>query len=333
MVFEKGQWAYADICWYLCQTVWNHATNSMKRLKQPTSVFLQRDVGHVRSSLLNTWRTRETKMHVSRKFQILWTIQGGTMAKGISRFQDLFKVPEYWDNPSPPLTLGSCSLLLASFASSCTPTCACPSLCGGTPRCRTFSHDSPCTPWTSLRGPASGSSRCHRQSSAHQLQRVGMQQGHLVMELKRASWKQRGCCFCISSVCQKLFSPTFLRSTREWHHIPFQNTRWEASRCSAPLQWRLDGGQLGCLRGIEGCSKSQVCCSSWKPRPQFSPAQWCIEQNSHSKEWPRSSWCCRGPVQLTNSVAFPPPYNRGICQQGKGPGSGGHSALHKQTSA
>ena len=72
-----------------------HATNSMKRLKRPTSVFLQGDVGHVRSFLLKTWRIGETKMHVCHKFQI-------NMSKGIRQFQDLFEVPLYWDNPSPP---------------------------------------------------------------------------------------------------------------------------------------------------------------------------------------------------------------------------------------
>ena len=182
---------------------------------------------------------------------------------------DLFEIPQYCNTPSPPCE--------PSFASSCTLTCSCPSLCGGTPRCRIFWRGTPCTPWTSPCGQASGSSRCHRQSWAHQ--RRSMQQGHLVRELLRTSWKQRGCCF---SVCQKPFWQTFLHSTREWHHIRFQNTRWGASRCSAPLLGTMDAGQLGCSRDIGERSKSQVCCRFWRSPLQFFLAQWCSAQSTHS---------------------------------------------------
>ena len=37
MVLEKVKWAYSYV--YLSQTMENHAKSSMKRLKQPTSVF------------------------------------------------------------------------------------------------------------------------------------------------------------------------------------------------------------------------------------------------------------------------------------------------------
>ena len=70
MVFEKMKWAYSDA--YLCRTIGNHAKNSRKRPKRPTSVFLQGDVGQwlmadvrVRSSLLKIWKTRKTKTPVS----------------------------------------------------------------------------------------------------------------------------------------------------------------------------------------------------------------------------------------------------------------------------
>ena len=42
MVSKKVILAYFDV--YLSQTMWNHTTNSMKGLKQPTSVFLQWEV-------------------------------------------------------------------------------------------------------------------------------------------------------------------------------------------------------------------------------------------------------------------------------------------------
>ena len=42
MVSEKVKLTYFDV--YLSQTMWNHTKNSMKGLKQPTSVFLQWEV-------------------------------------------------------------------------------------------------------------------------------------------------------------------------------------------------------------------------------------------------------------------------------------------------
>ena len=54
---------------YLSQTMWNQAKKSMKKLKRPTSVFQQGDVGHVRSSLLKTWKTRETKTQITQNFE------------------------------------------------------------------------------------------------------------------------------------------------------------------------------------------------------------------------------------------------------------------------
>ena len=42
MVSEKVKFTYFDV--YLSQTIWNHTKNSMKELKQPTSVFLQWEV-------------------------------------------------------------------------------------------------------------------------------------------------------------------------------------------------------------------------------------------------------------------------------------------------
>ena len=39
---EKVKLTYFDV--YLSQTMWNHTKNSMKGLKQPTSVFLQWEV-------------------------------------------------------------------------------------------------------------------------------------------------------------------------------------------------------------------------------------------------------------------------------------------------
>ena len=42
IVSEKVKLTYFDV--YLSQTMWNHTKNSMKGLKQPTSVFLQWEV-------------------------------------------------------------------------------------------------------------------------------------------------------------------------------------------------------------------------------------------------------------------------------------------------
>ena len=42
MVSKKVKLTYFDV--YLSQTMWNHTKNSMKGLKQPTSVFLQWEV-------------------------------------------------------------------------------------------------------------------------------------------------------------------------------------------------------------------------------------------------------------------------------------------------
>ena len=74
------KWTFFDA--YLWQTMWNHAKKSMEGSKFSDSVFLQLDV---RSSLLKTWKTRQTKTDVSQNFQILWPIQGGTMSKGMPR--------------------------------------------------------------------------------------------------------------------------------------------------------------------------------------------------------------------------------------------------------
>ena len=70
------KWTYFDA--YLCQTMWNHAKKSMKRLKRPNSLFLQ---GEVSSAVLKTWKTRETKTRITQNFQILNHIQGTTIGK------------------------------------------------------------------------------------------------------------------------------------------------------------------------------------------------------------------------------------------------------------
>ncbi len=49
MVLKKVKWTYFDA--YLCQTMWNNAKKSMKRLKRPNSLFLQ---GEVSSAVLKT---------------------------------------------------------------------------------------------------------------------------------------------------------------------------------------------------------------------------------------------------------------------------------------
>ena len=72
IMLEKVKWAYSDT--YPSQTMWNHANKSMKRLKWPTSVFLQGAFGYFRSSLLKTWCTEETKTHVSEIVWIVWPI-------------------------------------------------------------------------------------------------------------------------------------------------------------------------------------------------------------------------------------------------------------------
>ena len=41
MVLKWVKWTYSDV--YLSQVMWKHAKNSMKGLKQPTSMFLQGD--------------------------------------------------------------------------------------------------------------------------------------------------------------------------------------------------------------------------------------------------------------------------------------------------
>ena len=55
---------------------------SMEESKLSDLVFLQWDV---RSSLLKTWKTTQTKTRFSQNLQILWHIQGGTMSKGMVR--------------------------------------------------------------------------------------------------------------------------------------------------------------------------------------------------------------------------------------------------------
>ena len=63
---------------YLYLTMWNHAKNLMKKLKRPNSLILQWEVS---SSVLKTWKTRETKMRITQNFPILYPIQGTTMRK------------------------------------------------------------------------------------------------------------------------------------------------------------------------------------------------------------------------------------------------------------
>ena len=64
MVLKKVKWTYFDA--YLCQTMWNHAKKSMKRLKRPNSLFLQ---GEVSSAVLKTWKTGETKTWITQNFK------------------------------------------------------------------------------------------------------------------------------------------------------------------------------------------------------------------------------------------------------------------------
>ena len=45
------------------------------------SLFLEGEVSSERSSLLEIWKTWETKMWIAKKFHILYPIQGGTMWK------------------------------------------------------------------------------------------------------------------------------------------------------------------------------------------------------------------------------------------------------------
>ena len=76
MGLKTVKWAYSGV--YLSQTMWNHAKKSMKMLKRLTSVFQQGDVDHVRSSLLKTWKTKETKTQITQKNLKVSPIQGGT---------------------------------------------------------------------------------------------------------------------------------------------------------------------------------------------------------------------------------------------------------------
>ena len=64
MVLKQVKWALSSV--YLSQTMWNHAKNSMKKLKRPTSVFQQ---GDVKSSVLKTpknTKTGETKTQITQ---------------------------------------------------------------------------------------------------------------------------------------------------------------------------------------------------------------------------------------------------------------------------
>ena len=54
---------------YLCQTMLNYAKDSIKRLKLPTSVFLQGDGDDVWSSLLKTRKTRKVKTYTNFFFK------------------------------------------------------------------------------------------------------------------------------------------------------------------------------------------------------------------------------------------------------------------------
>ena len=80
MVLKKVKWTYFNA--YLCQTMCNNAKKSMKRLKRRNSLFLQ---GEVSSTVLKTWKTRETKTRITQNFQRLYHIQGTTIRKLTSR--------------------------------------------------------------------------------------------------------------------------------------------------------------------------------------------------------------------------------------------------------
>ena len=64
---------------------------SIKKLKRPNSLFLQWEVS---SSVLKTWKTRETKTRITQNFQILYHIQGGTIWK--SRSSAFRKCGTFW---------------------------------------------------------------------------------------------------------------------------------------------------------------------------------------------------------------------------------------------
>jgi len=76
---KKIKWTYFNT--YICQTMWNHAKRSMKKLKRPNSLLQ----GEVSSAVLKTWKTRETKTRITQNFQILYHIQDRAMWKLTSR--------------------------------------------------------------------------------------------------------------------------------------------------------------------------------------------------------------------------------------------------------
>ena len=58
--------------------MWNNTKKSMEGLKLSDSVFSQWDV---RSSLLKSMKTRQTKTWITQNFKLVWPIQGRTMWK------------------------------------------------------------------------------------------------------------------------------------------------------------------------------------------------------------------------------------------------------------
>ena len=58
--------------------MWNNTKKSMEELKLSDSVFSQWDV---RSSLLKSMKTRQTKTWITQNFELVWPIQGRTMWK------------------------------------------------------------------------------------------------------------------------------------------------------------------------------------------------------------------------------------------------------------
>ena len=83
MVSEKVKLTYFDV--YLSQTMWNHTKNSMKGLKQPTSVFLQWKVTDWQELFP---KNAENKGNWNMNYSKVWTdmtYPGRTMWKSTSR--------------------------------------------------------------------------------------------------------------------------------------------------------------------------------------------------------------------------------------------------------
>ena len=87
LVLKKVKWTYFDE--YLWQKLWNHAKKINGRVQTfRFSVFYNGRSMTDRSSLLKTWKTRETKTWITQNFELVWPIQGRTMWKLTSwRFQ------------------------------------------------------------------------------------------------------------------------------------------------------------------------------------------------------------------------------------------------------